>query len=408
MSSTVNQKFFLNDTILEKDKEAVYSSAKKLFGDPNAEWLTKIFKPTIDIELFESLAKEIKFGCKHLVIIGTGASSNISKALFSLAPHNTDLKIHFLEDADIFKFEHLIAKLDPNSTRFLVISKSGRTVEILALVSLCLEWAKKHFSTSELNKIFYFITAKEKNNYLIQIANMLKSKVIEHPTLSGRYSFFNSPGLLPAAIAGFDINLILQHAAKSIDQLLKEAAWILEGTSYFTTMSKKYHNAVLMTYSSAFHGLALYFRQLTSESLGKMGQGINPIIFEGNIDQHSQLQSYLDGQPDKFFTVLAPNVDINNEQNITDPGIPELKYLQDKTLSDINKLQINSVIGLLKKARKNIRIVEVTDFNEKFISEIITCFFVETILYANLNNINPFTQTAIDSMKNTVVEAITK
>ena len=408
MIPVINQNFFLNDAILKQDKEAVYLAAKKLFSDSNTEWLTKIFKPTVDAQYLESLAKEIKLGCKHLVIIGTGASSNIPRVLFSLASHNTDLQIYFLEDADTSKLEHLISKLDPYLTRFLVISKSGRTVEILALVLLCLEWAKKYFSASELSKIFYFITAKEKNNYLMQIARTFKSKVIEHPILSGRYSFFNSLGLLPAAIAGFNINLILQHVARCIDQLFKEAAWILEGATYFIATSKRYHNAVLMTYSSAFHGLSFYFRQLTSESLGKAGQGVNPIIFEGNIDQHSQLQSYLDGQPDKFFTVLTSNINIDDEQHIIDPAIPKLKYLQNKTLSDINKLQINLVIDLLKKAGKNLRIIEVTNFNEKFISEIITCFMVETILYAKLNNINPFTQTAIDSMKDTVAEAVTK
>ena len=162
-----------------------------------------------------------------------------------------------------------------------------------------------------------------------------------------------------------------------------------------------------MTYSNVFYGIAVYIRQLISESLGKNGLGINPILFEGNIDQHSQLQSYLDGLPDKFFTILIPtHITNNNNTKITNTTISELTHLKDKTLSDINTLQIKSVINLLKKKKKNLRILEINSVNEIFISEIITCFMLETILYAKVNNIDPFTQTAIESMKDTVEKTI--
>ena len=287
-----------------------------------------------------------------------------------------------------------------------MITKSGRTVEILALLSLCLEWAKNSISMVELSKMFYFVTAKGENNSVLKIANNLKAKVIDHPCLSGRYSFFSVLGLLPAAIAGFNIDLILKHAGSCIDGLFQKSSWILEGTAYLVNMSKKYHNTVLMTYSSTFYGFGLWFRQLISESLGKAGKGVNPIVFEGNIDQHSQLQSYLDGLPDKFFTVLVPDINIKTETRIKSPTF-ELDHLAGKTLYDINKLQINSVIELLKNAGKNIRIIEITAYNERFIAEVAACFMIETILYAKLNNIDPFTQTAIEVMKDTVREAIT-
>jgi glucose-6-phosphate isomerase len=403
VTNVVSQKFFLNDPILKQNKEAVRAAAKELL---TTESLTTIFKPSTDVSQLEYLAKKIKVACKHLVIIGTGASSNIPRILFSLVPNNKEFQVYYLEDTDSFKFENIISKLDHNSTRFLVITKSGRTIEILALLSLCLEWAEKKLSPQAISKMFYFITDKQENNYALNIANKIKAKVIDHPALSGRYSFFSSVGLLPAALAGFNVNLILKHAQWCIGNLFQDAAWILDGASYLITMSKKYHNNVLMTYSSIFRGLGLYFRQLISESLGKDGQGVNPVLFEGNIDQHSQLQSYLDGPSDKSFTILTLNK-INDNTKIIAPTISDLAYLKNKTLSDVNLLQINSVINLLKKAKKNIRLIEVTNFNERFIAEIVTCFMLETILYAKLNNIDPFTQTAIDCMKNAVRSAAT-
>ena len=154
MTNVVSQKFFLNDPIPKQEKENINAATKEILGDTNSEQLTKIFKPTINVSDLEHLAQEIKVGCKHLVIIGAGASSNIPRILFSLVPNNKTFQVHYLEDADTFKFENVISKLNPNSTRFLVITKSGRTVEILALLSLCLEWAEKKLSAESLSKIF--------------------------------------------------------------------------------------------------------------------------------------------------------------------------------------------------------------------------------------------------------------
>jgi glucose-6-phosphate isomerase len=400
VSQVISQKFFLNDLIPAKYKDAIHSIAPRLLSQNN-ELLSKIFKPIIDITYLESIAKEIAYRCKHLVIIGTGASSNIPKILFSLSLQK-NFQIYFLEDADTTKFESLISKLDPVSTRFLVITKSGQTVEILALLSLCLQWAEEKLSLPELKKIFYFITSKQKDNYVLDIANKLGATIIEHPAFSGRYSFFSSVGLLPATLAGFDISLILKHSSQCIDNLFVESSWILDGATYLSSMSRKYHNAVFMTYSSCFSGLALYLRQLLSESLGKSAKGVNPVMFEGNIDQHSQLQSYLDGLPDKFFTILMPNVNLDSNKNFVANRLFDITYLKDKTLSDINQLQINSVTELMLKAKKNIRIIEVKNFNEKFVAEIVICFMMETILYAELNAIDPFTQTAIETMKHFV------
>jgi glucose-6-phosphate isomerase len=404
MVQVVSQKFFINDPIAEQDREAINAAAKALFYNATPE--QKIFKPTIDVAYLRALAKQIKLGCKHLVIIGTGASSNIPRILFSLR-QTKEFRVHFLEDADTSKFENLISQLEPSSTKFLVITKSGKTIEILALLSLCLKWAEANLPLSDLGQRFYFITAQNKNNPVLDIAKKLKAITIDHPALSGRYSFFSPVGLLPAVLAGFDIALILSHATQCIDNLFTESSWILEGATYLYAMSKRYHNAVFMTYNISFHGLGLYLRQLISESLGKDGQGLNPVMFEGNIDQHSQLQSYLAGLSDKFFTVFVPGINLVNNNDYIDSSLVSLSYLKGKTLADINQLQINAVVELLREAKKNIRIIEVTNFNEKFVAEIVISFLAETILYAKLNAIDPFTQTSIDCMKLAVIEAVT-
>ena len=111
----ISQSFLLNDHILEQDQDAVNSVARDLFEDLRGGQLTEIFKPAVDTSYINGLAEDICSECEHLVIIGTGASSIIPKALFSLIPVGVKLQVHFLEDADALKFESVILKLKPDS-----------------------------------------------------------------------------------------------------------------------------------------------------------------------------------------------------------------------------------------------------------------------------------------------------
>lgn len=368
----IKQKFFLSNTINPQCQSFAAKAGKNLY----------LPEDLADVIYINNLANFIKQRFKMLIVIGTGASSIIPKILFSLSTRST-LNVRYLEDLDSHKIDQTLGDIVPETTCFLVISKSGRTIEILKLFSICLDWMKAQIG-SFASGHFYCITRQLSGNLLLKLVQDANITFIQHPNLPGRFSFFSCLGLLPAALAGFDIKAI----KPSLD-CFEEAA------SYFISMAEIYSNVVLMTYSSLFQGLALWFRQLISESLGKDGKGINPIIFEGCIDQHSQLQAYIDGLDDKFFILLVPTKELYENLIATS----KLKLITTEHI-ELNLSQINSILNLLRRANKNIRVIEISAINEQFISTIVSCFMLETILYSNLKDINPFSQTAVDCMKN--------
>lgn len=387
--TSLNQKFLLHNSIDTKCSGFVRQAITNAYNKPEYQ---EIFSAkNTDTVYINTLSRALKARFKTIVIVGTGASSIISRILVSLS--NTDLDIRFLENLDAKRLDQVFCNLEATSTAFIVISKSGRTVEILELFSICLNWMKQQLRSSAYSH-FYCMTLPSQDNMLHQMIQQHQDiNVITHPNLVGRYAFFSCLGLLPAALCGFDIESIV-HRYSSYQNL---TSYIVESASYFLSMSQHYSNVVLINYTELLQGLSVWFRQLISESLGKSGKGINPIIFEGSIDQHSQLQAYIDGPNDKFFIVLAPTKQLY--QKIS--SLSRMKLLSSKA-NDINLAQLDSVLQLLQKAKKNIRVIEVNDINEEFISGIVASFMMESILYAEFNNIDPFSQTAIDCMKNLV------
>ena len=69
-------------------------------------------------------------------------------------------------------------------------------------------------------------------------------------------------------------------------------------------MKKSINISVIMPYVDALSNFSLWYRQLIAESSGKNGFGLTPVNSIGTIDQHSQLQLYLDGPANKFFLLL--------------------------------------------------------------------------------------------------------
>jgi glucose-6-phosphate isomerase len=376
-----------------EDLARVTEVLSELSTDPQC---INLFDAKVDVAYINRLADTIKAEFKTLIIIGTGASSIVPRVFFSFASHGK-IKTRFLEDLDSLKLDEVLSSIDPKFTCFLVISKSGCTREVLELISVCSAWLESKLG-DDIGKHFYCMTQTHSKNPLLALIRKYNGiTIIDHPNTCGRYAFFSCLGMLPAALAGFNIELILRLAVRMTSGAEK-GSQILNSVAYFIKMSEKYSNVVFMTYSSLFCGLALWFRQLISESLGKHGGGLNPVIFEGSIDQHSQLQAYVDGLPDKFFVLIMPSLKLC-ESIMTSGQLNLLKEDTVRNLWKINYSQIKAVLNLLVGSRKNIQVIEVNAIDEQFIASIASCFILQTVLYAKLNKMDPFSQSAVDSMK---------
>ena len=153
--------------------------------------------------------------------------------------------------------------------------------------------------------------------------------------------------------------------------------------------------------------LTEWYRQLWAESIGKNGFGIIPINALGTVDQHSQLQLYMDGPRNLFFTFIIKEKE-SNSLRIEKTYHNDFNYLQGKTLDDIITIEAESTIEVLNRRHLPIRVLTIKELDERCLSQLLMQYMIETIVTWKVNNINPFGQPAVEERKILAREMIRK
>jgi glucose-6-phosphate isomerase len=202
---------------------------------------------------------------------------------------------------------------------------------------------------------------------------------------------------LPALLLGLDAKKIRSGAKKIVATFLAKNDITNNCAIQLALYQQGFTNNVIMPYIDNLKNFTDWYRQLWAESLGKNNFGSVPINSMGTIDQHSQLQLYLDGPKNKFFTFL-----IQKNQpcdfNIKDlPNCPTL--FGGKKLSEIVKVEEETTIEVLHQKKLPIRILTIEKMDEEVLGGLMMQMFLETIIIAYAKNINPFDQPAVELRK---------
>ncbi|NBX52712.1 MAG: hypothetical protein EBT63_03580 [Proteobacteria bacterium] len=388
---------------LKKYFDICHISAQKLRKQiKNSEILSlNIVQQNDDLKEFKKLAK-LSEGYKKVIILGVGGSSLGGKTLCSLKFQN---RIEFIESIDPVTINNQIKNIDFENAFFIVISKSGETIETICQTLIIIEQFKlrkiKNFAQQ-----FIFIT-ESKNNSIGKIAQKINAKIASHPTkIGGRYSCFSIVGLLPSIIAGVNVSDIRDGANLMLENFLRDDEIILSSAVQLKLYDQGYINNVIMPYIDDFKNFTDWYRQLWAESLGKNSFGSTPINSMGTIDQHSQLQLYLEGNRDKFFNFIISK-NHKNDFKIKDLAGCETLF-GGKKLSKILEVEHQTTIEVLNQKKLPIRIFEIDDVNEKVIAGLMMQMFLETIIIAYAKKINPFDQPAVELRKNLAKEILKK
>ncbi|UNM06778.1 MAG: hypothetical protein H6925_02185 [Holosporaceae bacterium] len=260
---------------------------------------------------------------------------------------------------------------------------------------------------SSIQNHFVVITENKKSS-LRQLANHYKIPIIDHPPkLGGRFSVFSVVGLLPAMIVGLDPFEIREGATRILDRLLSIdnienfSPAIGAGLSYLLEKEKGKTISVMMPYIDELNQFSFWYRQLWAESLGKKGKGTTPVNALGAVDQHSQLQLYLDGPKDKFYTVIVSSME-NKGAPLTEPFHKienSVKYLEGAAIGDLMEAEQRATIDTLIKNKRPTRVIEIPDLTPDFMGMLMMHFMLETIFMAGLYGVDPFDQPAVEEGK---------
>ncbi len=361
--------------------------------------------PSLNIVSDENLLQETKkishqFREKKekIIIFGTGGSNLGARALNNIILNN-NISLEFYDNIDPINFENNFQNINFDTTGFLVISKSGTTPETLSQFSCIYQ------KSIELSKVKEFcsntlIITEFKESPLYRIAKDNNCLLLEHhKDIGGRYSIFSNVGIVPAIISGLNINELFNGASEVIYNINKYKPYDL-GRYLTQKENLKFTNNVLMTYSDSLYFFGKWYLQLWAESIGKKNKGITAIHSVGTTDQHSQLQLYLDGPKDKYFTFITTDhsnkgMKINNEifKNTS------INYFQDKTMGDLMQAEQLATIETFKLNNFSFREIYLPKIDEKNLGKLISFSIIETIASCIYLDVDPFDQPAVEQGK---------
>ena len=361
--------------------------------------------PSLNILSDENLLEETKkishqFREKKekIIIFGTGGSNLGARALNNIILNN-NISLEFYDNIDPINFEKNFQNINFDTTGFLVISKSGTTPETLSQFSCIYQ------KSIELSKVKEFcsntlIITEFKESPLYRIAKDNNCLLLEHhKDIGGRYSIFSNVGIVPAIISGLNINELFNGASEVIYNINKYKPYDL-GRYLTQKENLKFTNNVLMTYSDSLYFFLKLYLQLWAESIGKKNKGITAIHSVGTTDQHSQLQLYLDGPKDKYFTFITTDhsnkgMKINNEifKNTS------INYFQDKTMGDLMQAEQLATIETFKLNNFSFREIYIPKIDEKNLGKLISFSIIETIASCIYLDVDPFDQPAVEQGK---------
>lgn len=340
-----------------------------------------------------------------VLFLGTGGSSLGGRTLVSYVRNfYYDVKrprIFFIENVDSIQIEGLLESLNLKKVSCVITSKSGETIETLSQFFLI----KDKFEKKKISiKNHFFIITEDKVSTLKKIQENEKITFIPHPlSIGGRFTVFSIVGLLPALLAGFNIKNFCDGGKEFIQKINDSNSFNKYFCPVFNLIElnkKKVNMSVIMPYVDALNNLSYWYRQLWAESIGKKKMGITPLNALGTVDQHSQLQLYLDGPKDKFFTIIAKDyLDSKNKLNCNYFKKNKFKILHNKSMDELLNAEMKATVETLRKKKVPIRRILLNKMDENSLGNLMMFFFLETIFGCFLINVNPFDQPAVEEGK---------
>ena len=341
----------------------------------------------------------------NIVVVGIGGSTLGTYAIYKYLKHSRDLKkkLYFLETTDPIDIQSKLEGIDLEDTLFIVISKSGTTVETISIFKYLHSLVKIDKSNT--------VIVTENDSKLNSYAQKNKMKTFEIPkNVGGRFSVFSAVGLLPLAIVGIDIDDLLQGAKSVHDSFFARENYykrILRKGRFFTEYKNSFNINVVFSYSSRLEGFNKWYIQLWGESLGKVDinasrQGLTPIGIIGPIDQHSFLQLIVEGKRDKTVTVVKVE-DFDNNLEIPDvklDGLEELDYLNKLEFSSLINKQADATIESINNLNDiPCDVITIDGVCESAISALMYEYELLTSVCAQFMYINAYDQPGVESGK---------
>lgn len=372
-----------------------------------------IGSPDQDVRDLQQWAKtKREQGFKDQVVIGIGGSNLGTRAILDAASAEDyrGMRTHFAENIDPTTIKRLLDGLALETTLFLVITKSGTTLETMGLFWIAYERVVKAVGVESASRHFVAITDPESGSLRPLVESMGLDSFDVPPNVGGRFSVFTNVGLVPLALAGYPLEELLEGARLVRDSSLNESSLAKNVTmqmaaDQYLLCSAGISQIVMMSYSDQMLSMVDWFRQLWAESLGKavnrqgteVNVGQTPIKAWGVVDQHSQVQLYMEGPRDKhilFVEVEQFEVDLQIPEF---PILPEsIRHLSGRTLTEVLQAELAGTRAALRQAKRPTSRLIFQKLEPNTLGGFVFCWEMVTALMGELMDIDAFDQPGVE------------
>ena len=368
--------------------------------------------PYQNITYIQNYAKTISK--THIVVVGIGGSSLGARAIYEfLLPSNSyDKDLLFLETVDPLEIKHSLRSTNLDDTQFVIISKSGNTIETISLFKYL-----NSLVTIDNSNCTIISEAKSK---LTKFANDNNIKTFDlAENIGGRFSVFSVVGMVPLAMVGVDIDNLLNGCKRVSDSFFKQTEYykpIIRKARFLVENKGRFNINVIFSYSSSLESFNKWYVQLWAESLGKVNindtrQALTPIALIGPVDQHSFLQLIIDGVRDKTVTFIK--IDNLKDDTIVPRSANskfndlDFEYIEGLSFNELLNKQADATIKSVEE-QKDIPcdVVTISTVDEYNIAKLMFSYQLMVSVIGQFLQINTYDQPGVEHGKTILKESL--
>ncbi|MBS7377972.1 MAG: glucose-6-phosphate isomerase [Paludibacteraceae bacterium] len=418
---------FLSDNVLGNNFSIASNALSDLLNGKGKgnDFLGWVNLPNdIDNNLLDSIeesAEVLRNNCDIVVVIGIGGSYLGAKAVIEALNNSFDLLqkdrknpiVLFagqnIGEDYLFELQEL---LKDKKFGIISISKSGTTTEPAIAFRLLKTQLENQAGKEVAKKLIICITDKEKGALRILADKEGFTTYVIPDNVGGRFSVLTPVGLLPIAVAGYDIRALVNGAidmknkaiVPSTDNIAIQYA-IIRNELYKT--GKKIE--LLVNFNPKLHYIAEWWKQLYGESEGKDGKGIFPAAVDFTTDLHSMGQYIQDGERHLFETVITVEKSTHSLLIPHDKdNLDGLNFLAGKNIDNVNKMaELGTCIAHVDGGVPNLKIV-LPELSEYYLGQLLYFFEIACGISGYILGVNPFNQPGVEAYKKNMFALLDK
>ncbi|MGN1310097.1 MAG: glucose-6-phosphate isomerase [Clostridia bacterium] len=390
-----------------------------------AGWLT--LPTNYDKEEFDRIKKaadKIKNDSEVLVVIGIGGSylgaraviEALTNTFYNILPQKQrKLPQIFFAGNNMSPdyINDLLTCIGKKDISINVISKSGTTTEPAIAFRIFREFLESKYGIDEARRRIYVTTDKVKGA-LKTLANEEEYETFVIPdNIGGRYSVLTAVGLLPIAVAGIDIEKLMNGARNGEenynDSDVKYNACYRYAVARNILYKQNKTTEILVNYEPKMLYFTEWWKQLYGESEGKEGKGIFPAGATFTTDLHSLGQYIQEGKRNIFETVInIENTKTDIKMKADEDNIDGLNYLEGKTMNYVNHKAMEGTIKAHTEGEVPNILINMEKLDEEILGELIYFFELACAISGKILGVNPFNQPGVEAYKKNMFKLLEK